>query len=97
MVEYKHYFFKFVKNYFLRINFLFNTVFIQTPRTSNKPIKSSTNAKIQIFLWLGIEEQYMNIFKQLPAGFDMPPLPLSVDTKYLRYNGQNQINYSINK
>ncbi|CAF1244784.1 unnamed protein product [Rotaria sordida] len=62
------------------------TLFLQTPRTTDKPIKSSTNAKIQIYLWLGTEEQEINIFKQLPAGFDMPPLPLPVDIKYIRYN-----------
>ncbi|CAF2056570.1 unnamed protein product [Rotaria magnacalcarata] len=65
------------------------TLFLQTPRTSDKPIKSSTNAKIQIYLWLGTEEQELNIFKQLPTGFDMPPLPLTNDTKYIRYNGRS--------
>ncbi|CAF3351971.1 unnamed protein product [Rotaria sp. Silwood1] len=63
------------------------TLFLQTPRTSDKPIKSSTNAKIQIFLWLGSEEQELNIFKQLPAGFEMPQLKLSNDIKYIQYNG----------
>jgi hypothetical protein len=59
----------------------------QTPRASDKPIKSTTNAKVQIFLWLGIEEYEPYIFKQLPTGFDMPSLPLHPETKNIRYNG----------
>ncbi|CAF4563953.1 unnamed protein product [Rotaria sp. Silwood2] len=46
------------------------TLFLQKPRTSDKPIKPSMNAKIQIFLWLGTEEQELNIFKQLPPRFE---------------------------
>jgi hypothetical protein len=45
------------------------------------------NAKVQIYLWLGIEEQQPFIFKQLPTGFEMPPLPLSIDHTHIRYNG----------
>ncbi|CAF3717062.1 unnamed protein product [Rotaria sordida] len=65
------------------------TLFLQTPRTSDKPIKSSTNAKIQIFLWLGTEEQEQNIFKQLPSGFDRSLLKLSNDIKYIQYTGRS--------
>ncbi|CAF4451127.1 unnamed protein product [Rotaria sp. Silwood2] len=47
------------------------------------------NAKIQIFLWLGTEEQELNIFKQLPPGFDIPQSKLSNDIKYIQYNGKS--------
>ena len=62
------------------------TIFLKTPRSTDKPIKSATNAKVQIFLWLGVEEHEPFLFKQLPSGFEMPPLPLPPDTKTLRYN-----------
>lgn len=62
---------------------------VQTPQTSDKPLKSSTNAKVQLFLWLGSEDQESQIFKQLPVGFDCPSLPLSTDCKYLRYKGES--------
>jgi hypothetical protein len=32
------------------------------------------------------------IFRDLPGGFDMPPLPLHPDTKNIRYNGLIEIN-----
>ena len=57
------------------------------PRTSDKPLKSSTNAKVQIYLWLGTEDQEQHIFKQLPPGFDMPTLPLTAGLKLVQYNG----------
>ena len=62
------------------------TLFLKTPRTTDKPLKSSMNAKIQICLWLGIEEHEPHIFRQLPAGFDKPPLPLRPETKFIQYN-----------
>ncbi|CAF1400273.1 unnamed protein product [Rotaria magnacalcarata] len=64
------------------------TIFLKTPRSTNQPLKLSTNAKVQIYLWLGIEEYESYIFKQMPAGFDMPPLPLQPDVKNIRYNGR---------
>ncbi|CAF3469754.1 unnamed protein product [Rotaria socialis] len=64
------------------------TIFLKTPRSTNQPLKSSTNAKVQIYLWLGIEEYERYIFKQMPAGFDMPPLPLQPNLKNIRYNGR---------
>ncbi|CAF1588915.1 unnamed protein product [Didymodactylos carnosus] len=62
------------------------TLFLKTPRTSEKPLKSSTNAKVQVFLWLGVEDQEQQIWKQLPTGYDVPP-SLTNDLKYIRYNG----------
>jgi hypothetical protein len=53
-------------------------------------LKSSVNAKIQIFLWLGPDEQHPNIFKQLPKGFDMPTLPLNNDHRLLSYTGMKR-------
>ncbi|CAF3968536.1 unnamed protein product, partial [Rotaria sordida] len=64
------------------------TVFLKTPRSTDKPLNASTNAKVQIYLWLGIEEYEPLIFKRLPAGFDMPSLPLSPQVKSIRYNGR---------
>ncbi|CAF1186321.1 unnamed protein product [Rotaria sordida] len=64
------------------------TVFLKTPRSTDKPLNASTNAKVQIYLWLGIEEYEPLIFKRLPAGFDMPSLPLSPLVKSIRYNGR---------
>ncbi|CAF1117580.1 unnamed protein product [Adineta ricciae] len=63
------------------------TFFLRIPRTSNQPIKSSTNAKVQIYLSLGIEDYEANIFKQLPSGYEKPVLPLTNDTKSIRYDG----------
>ncbi|CAF4662959.1 unnamed protein product, partial [Rotaria sp. Silwood2] len=63
------------------------TIFLKTPRSTDKPLSKSTNARVQIYLWLGIEEYEPLIFKQLPAGFDMPPLPLNPQMKFIRYNG----------
>ncbi|UJR24822.1 hypothetical protein I4U23_006197 [Adineta vaga] len=62
------------------------TFFLRTPRTSNQPIKSSTNAKVQVYLWLGIEDYEAHIFKQLPFGFEKPVLPLAIDMKSIKYN-----------
>ncbi|CAF4328073.1 unnamed protein product, partial [Rotaria sp. Silwood2] len=64
------------------------TIFLKTPRSTDKPLSKSTNARVQIYLWLGIEEYEPLIFKQLPAGFDMPPLPLNPQMKFIRYNGR---------
>ncbi|CAF5159419.1 unnamed protein product, partial [Rotaria sp. Silwood1] len=63
-------------------------IYFQTPRSTDKPLNKSTNAKVQIYLWLGIEEHEPTIFKQLPAGFDMPSLPLTPQLKSIRYNGE---------
>ncbi|CAF4263620.1 unnamed protein product, partial [Rotaria sordida] len=63
------------------------TIFLKTPRSTDKPQNSSINAKVQIYLWLGIEEYEPLIFTYLPAGFDMPPLPLHPQSKFIRYNG----------
>ena len=65
------------------------TLFLRVPQTSDKPIKSSTNAKVQIYLWLGTEDHDEDIFKQLPSGFQMPPLPLTVETKTIQYFGSS--------
>jgi len=65
------------------------TIFLKTPRSTDKPLKTTTNAKVQIFLWLGIEEYEPYIFKQLPAGFEMPKLPLHSEIKNLRYNARS--------
>ena len=65
----------------------FRYVFLQTPLPPDKPLKATTNAKVQIYLWLGIEEYEPYIFKQLPAGFEMPSLPIHPDNKYIRYDG----------
>ncbi|CAF3824596.1 unnamed protein product [Rotaria sordida] len=62
------------------------TIFLKTPRSTDKPLNPSTNAKVQIYLWLGIEEHQPSIFKHLPAGFDMPPLPLHPQLKFITYN-----------
>ncbi|UJR23948.1 hypothetical protein I4U23_026916 [Adineta vaga] len=62
------------------------TFFLKTPRSTDKPLNPSTNAKVQMFLWLGIEEYEPYIYRQLPAGFDMPILPLQASTKSIRYN-----------
>lgn len=51
-------------------------------------MKIATNAKVQIFLWLGIEEYEPYLFKQLPAGFEMPKMPLHSEIKNIRYNGR---------
>ncbi|CAF4888115.1 unnamed protein product, partial [Rotaria sp. Silwood1] len=64
------------------------TIFLKTPRSTDKPLNKSTNAKVQIYLWLGIEEHEPVIFKQLPAGFDMPSLPLNPQLKSIRYNAR---------
>ncbi|CAF3911139.1 unnamed protein product [Rotaria sordida] len=62
------------------------TIFLKTPRSTDKPLNPSTNAKVQIYLWLGIGEYEPSIFKYLPGGFDMPPLPLDPQLKFIRYN-----------
>ncbi|CAF1333357.1 unnamed protein product, partial [Rotaria sordida] len=64
------------------------TIFLKTSYSTDKPQNSSINAKVQIYLWLGIEEYEPLIFKHLPAGFDMPPLPLHSQLKFIRYNEQ---------
>ncbi|CAF1235979.1 unnamed protein product [Adineta ricciae] len=61
------------------------TFFLKTPRSTDKPLNTSANAKVQMFLWLGIEEYEPYIYRQLPTGFDMPVLPLQASTKTLRY------------
>ncbi|CAF1410887.1 unnamed protein product, partial [Rotaria sordida] len=62
------------------------TIFLKTPRSTDKPLNPSTNAKVQIYLWLGIEDHEPSIFKHLPAGFNMPPLPLHPQLKFITYN-----------
>lgn len=47
------------------------------------------NGKVQMFLWLGFEEQQDKIFHLLPEGFSMPKLPLKEDTHAIRYTGEN--------
>lgn len=86
MVVYKRFFLKFVFENFLREKKM-NVFDFQTPLPPDKPLKATTNAKIQIYLWLGIEEYEPYIFKQLPSGFEMPPLPMNPDNKYIRYDG----------
>ncbi len=85
MVVYKLFFLRFSYLFFLFIKYI-KIISFQTPRTSDKPLKASTNAKVQIYLWLGIEEYESFIYKHLPAGFDMPVLPLHPDTKTIRYD-----------
>ncbi|CAF1359491.1 unnamed protein product [Rotaria magnacalcarata] len=63
------------------------TIFLKTPRSTYQRFNSSTNAKVQLYLWLGIEEYEPYIFKHLPTGFDMPTLPLQPELKTIRYNG----------
>ena len=53
----------------------------------DKPLNPKINAKIQIYLWLGIEEHEPVIFRHLPVGFEMPPLPLAPEVKIIRYIG----------
>jgi hypothetical protein len=86
VVVYKRFFLKFVI-FVSKKNKKKKIIFFQTPRSTDKPLKASTNAKVQIYLWLGVEEHERHIFKQLPPGFDMPSLPLSPDQKNIRYHG----------
>ncbi|CAF3109617.1 unnamed protein product [Rotaria sp. Silwood2] len=62
------------------------TIFLKTPRSTDKPLDPLINAKVQIYLWLGIEEHESLMFKHLPAGFDMPPLPLHPQLKFVTYH-----------
>lgn len=73
---------------FIRTKHKFSIIFFQTPRTSDQPLSSSTNAKVQLFLWLGIEEYEPDIFRKLPAGFEMPSLPLQPELKNIRYRSK---------
>ncbi|CAF4767027.1 unnamed protein product [Rotaria sp. Silwood1] len=65
------------------------TIFLKTPRSANTPLNKSSNAKVQIYLWLGIEEHEPMIFKHLPPGFDLPTLPLQPQLKFIRYTGRS--------
>ncbi|CAF1313663.1 unnamed protein product [Adineta steineri] len=62
-----------------------HTFFLKTPKSSDQPLNPSTNAKVQMYLWLGIEEYEPYIYKYLPPGFEMPQLPLQTSTKTIRY------------
>jgi hypothetical protein len=82
-----------VQSLFLKVRVLLVDVVVvqpvrvcsQTPRVTDKPLKTTSNGKVQIFLWLGIEEYQPYLFKQLPTGFDIPPLPLNKSTRFLQY------------